>query len=669
MGTIARSLLVACLAGCGPEEEPGPDPGWVTLHRLNRTEYNNTVRDLLGTGLRPADDFPSDDSSFGFDNIASVLSISPLQAELYRRAAELLATEALRQPGSTTERFAQADFDLKPGITPRGSFLVLGTLVDVGAPVKMSQPGRYRIAVRAYQDPAGLEPAQMGVLLGDNMIKVLPVPATAEAPAVYETLVDVSAGARYLSLVFLNDYYDVMNRQDRNLAIEWIAVEGPLDAPAKNPARGRILRCDPREDGEEACARQIIAALGRRAWRRPLSEEELDALGALAAGPREDGEGFEAGVALAVQAILLSPHFLFRVELDPEDRGDRAHRLSDHELAARLSYLLWSSMPDEALDRLADAGALRDGDVLLGEVDRMLGDPRADALLDNFFGQWLATRALAEHRPDSNAFPAWSEELRRSMAGETRLFLGDFLRGGAGLDQLLTAPSSYVDATLARHYGVQIKGEGFQRVALPPGRRGLLTQGSVLTLSSYPTRTSPVRRGKWVLDRLLCSPPAPPPPGIVADLGAPGARGSLRERLEAHRKDPACAGCHARMDPIGLGLERFDGIGALRSEDNGVAVDASGQLEGAAFDGADQLSALLAADPRLPACAVRALFTYALGRAPQGLDDERLAALSAGFRDSGQQLRALLARIVENEAFRRRRREPEPSGDGGEVSP
>jgi hypothetical protein len=329
-----------------------------------------------------------------------------------------------------------------------------------------------------------------------------------------------------------------------------------------------------------------------------------------------------------------------------------------------MSYFLWSTMPDDPLARLADEGRLRDEAVLRTQVQRMLADPKADALIDNFAAQWLYLRTLTDVQPDYAAFPAWTEELRQAMRTETQLTLRELFRGAGTLDQLLLGEFTFVNARLAQFYGLPAQGGTFARVSLAgTPRRGVLTQGSLLTVTSYPTRTSPVKRGKWVLEQLLCSAPPPPPPGVEGLTDSPGARGSIRQRLEEHRKNPVCASCHSLMDPIGFGLENFSGIGAYRTMDNGAPVDASGKLpDGRTFAGARELAGLLATDPRFPRCTAEKLYTYALGRGPEELDQERLQALGNALVKSGYKAQDLITSIVLSETFRFRRGEPVQGG-------
>lgn len=650
-----------------PAPPPGvPDPGRVTLHRLNRVEYNNTVRDLFGTTRTPADDFPADDRGYGFDNIADVLTMSPLQLELYQTAAEALVSEALRNPVVPSVRTQHEGESLRGSVgAATSNAWNLWSNGELPAQFTPTAPGRFHITVRAWQSRGGPDDARMNILVDGRAVMGFTVSNLAASPGEFGADVTLTSTLPVtVAAEFTNDYYDPAAMQDRNLFVDWIRVDGPIDAsgPA-NPARARILTCDPTATaGEAACARQVIAAFARKAWRRPVADAEVARLAALVDVAHAHGEGFEAGVRLALQAVILSPNFVFRVELDGDPASPVAHPLNDHELASRLSYFLWSSMPDDELFSLADAGRLHDPVTLRAQVTRMLADPKARALTDNFAGQWLYTRSLAEHDADPARFPSFTPTMRAAFRAETEAYFEAFLRDDIGMEQFLTAPFTFVDDGLARYYGIAAPpGAGVRRVALTGGPRGgLLTQASLLTVTSHADRTSPVRRGQWVLNQLMCEPP-PPAPADVPPLPVQTVpTGSLRQRFEMHRADPSCAACHADMDPIGFAFEHFDAVGAWRDRDDGFAIDTTGTLpgSGASFDGATALAALLARDPRYPRCVTRQWFTYALGRGPEPYDDAALDAISHDWSAAGMRLRDLVTRIVTSDSFTQRRGEP-----------
>lgn len=541
MGALVLALT-AC-QGSDSSDKPSPNDGGNSaqrlpdtpsqlLRRLNRTEYANTVRELLGPGARTAQEFPADDQVGGYDNNAQVQGVSPLLLEKYAQAAEELVQSAL-----------------------------------------------------ASTNPEG---------------------------------------------------------------------------------RARVLTCDFSGANEEACGRDILTRFGRRAWRRPLSSEEVTRLNGLVRASRAAGDSFEVALGVGLQAILTSPHFLFRVELDPVPGARDVHPLGDLELATRLSYFLWSGPPDEALLTVAEAGKLREPAELERQARRMLADPRAQALVDNFGGQWLRTRALTHAQPSPSLFPTYAAaQLGPAMAAETGLVFAEFLREDRSVLDLLDADFTYVNAALAAHYGLpgtfSPDPKQFTRVSLPAQgqRRGLLTHGSILTLNATPTRNSTVKRGKWVLGQLLCQEPPPPPPDVPLLPSGP-VSGSLRERMEQHVSNPACSGCHGSMDPIGFALEHYDAIGAWRATDGVYPIDARASFpDGRSFNGALELGSVLKEDPTLPDCVVRHVFTYAMGRQPEGVDEQTLAGLSRTFKDRGYRMRELLVQVVLDPAFRNRRPQEE----------
>jgi hypothetical protein len=547
-----RAALVTLLlwaAGCvgtiegasGPEQGAAPvapppaavadaarDVNRVDLHRLNNSEYHNTMRDLLGVNNTPAASFIGDEKAHGFDNIAAALGMTDAQYEQYWNAAD--------------------------------------TLIEA-----------------TFADPK---------------------------------------------------------------------------------LRARIVTCDPDTGDASACTSEIIRRFGLRAFRRPLAQAEVESFADLAAEARAMSEPFERTIALVAQAMLASPQFLYRVELDPDPSSATAHPLDPYELASRLSYLVWSSMPDQALFELAASGELNEAATLTRELDRMLKDPRADAFVSSFAGQWLGMRELQSHTVDKTIFPEWSEPLRDAMVHEGLSYFDEFFRGERSLDQFFTAQLHFANGSLAKLYGVA-GGSSDKPIAVAQ-RQGFMGLAGFLTLTSFSYRTAPTLRGKWVLENLLCQPVAPPPanvPQLEESAAKSGDDASLnvRERLAEHRTNPACAACHNLLDPIGFGLERFDAVGHYR-ERYGASepIDSTGMLpNGETFDGLLELSDLLASDQRLEDCASRKLLTYALARAPTQSDEPYLAAIRAASSANGNHLGSLLTAIVESDLFRMRRGEPE----------
>ncbi len=639
-------------------EQKEIDVARVTLHRLNRAEYNNTVRDLLGDTTRPADNFPDDDFGYGFNNIADVLSLSPLHLELYQSTAEALVDAALAggPVTSQTQRFEAETVGSTVGAAGADHWNLYST-GEIATVVTFESDGDYTFRVRARQSQAGPDDAMMSVTLNGQPLETFTV--TPETMTTFEVSAEVNAGAHQVGVTFENDFYDPAAGADRNLYVDWFEVEGPTGVAAapETGARASIMTCTPADSSEAECASQILSQFARRAWRRPVEQDELTRLVAFVDLAKSEGDDFETGIRLALQAILVSPNFIFRVELDPDPNSDEPHPLTQYELASRLSYFLWSSMPDDELLDLAEAGQLADEATLRQQVTRMLDDPKSAALIDNFATQWLFIDVIRDHEPDYAEFPTFDDELRASMRTETRMFIAELFETNADIRDLLLARFSFIDARLAQHYEVPAPAnDGFQRVTFQgDGRRGLLSHGGLLTSLSFPTRTSPVKRGAWVLGNLLCAEPPAPPPG-VENLPTSTTEGkTLREQMEAHATDPSCSSCHRLMDPIGFGMENYDGIGAWRDQDNGAPVDSSGKLpDGTEFNGAAELADIIADMESYPSCVTEKTLTYALGRGVHYWDEPQIDLIlerlgeSFGFRD-------LISEIVVSPAFRMRR--------------
>lgn len=636
--------------------EVAADPGRPTLRRLNRAEYANTIRDLFGVDFDAAGEFPVDDAGHGFDNVGDALSLPDMLLDKYVAAAERVAALAVADPDDAEPRRRRvpgADLEGK-GSGMRGKARGLASNGEVGVEFDFPRAGEYVVRARTYGDQAGDDVVRIALKLGREEKGRFEVPATAAKPQEDELRLRVDAGRRRVAVAFLNDYYapkdpDPKNR-DRNLAVEWIEVVGPVDPPAHSAFQR--LELEPRTRGS---LRDVIARLLRRAWRRPPEAREVDRVVALV--QREPT--FEAAVRLAVQAALVSPHFLFLVEREPDGAAaGAARRLNAHELAARLSYALWSTMPDDALSRVADDGSLLGDEVLHAQVRRMLRDPRASALARNFGAQWLQTRNLDRFVPDPARFPAFDAELAASMRTEAELFFDAVLREGRGVRELIDADFTFVDERLARHYGLPgVHGPEMRRVPVDRAvRGGVLGMAAVLAVTSNPTRTSPVKRGKWILDNLLGAPTPPPPPGVGVIDEAPAAvrAASLRERLEEHRKNTECAACHARLDPLGFGLENYDATGAWRSTEEGHAVSARGTLpDGRSFEGLAGLKSILGQGDAFVRCFTEKLATYALGRGLTRRDRAATEAIVAGLgRDPA--VEDVVWAIVRSDAFRRR---------------
>lgn len=640
-------------------------PGRVTLRRLNRAEYNNTIRDLVGIDFAPAADFPSDDVGYGFDNIGDVLTLPPLLFEKYLAAAE----EVMRSAIVTVETLqplvslAGGELARTGGVRRQRAFAGMYSHGTVAANVVFPADGEYRVRIVAYGDQAGGEPPHMSIRLNDEEVGAADVAAVADNPQPYEVVVRAPAGSQQVSATFTNDYYDPNdpdpNNRDRNLIIvrlEVLPLTLPNDLP---PAHKAIFITSPEaEGGPTAAARKILQKFASRAYRRPVRPEELERLVQLFDQARSAGDSFERAIQAACTAVLCSPNFLFLVEQEPEP-GQASRALGDYELATRLSYFLWSSMPDDVLFALAEEGSLVRPDVLAAQARRMLSDARSAALVENFATQWLTIRRLELVSPDRKLFPSFDEELRRAMYQESVLFFSDVVQNDRSVLDLLDANYTFLNERLAKHYGIEgVTGPEFRRVALPDRRRGgVLTQASVLTVTSNPTRTSPVKRGKWILEPLFGTPPPPPPAAVEPLAEGPTTNGTtLRQRMEQHRANPNCAVCHAKLDPLGFGLENYDPIGAWRSDDGGQPIDSSGELpDGSRFSGPEQLKDLLLArqDDFVRAFAEK-LLTYALGRGLEPYDRCTVDDVVAAARADGYRFSSFVLAIVASDAFRRR---------------
>jgi hypothetical protein len=654
--------------GDGDGDALGPDPGRVTIHRLNNAEYNNTVHDLFFgmVDWSPADEFPADEHSFGFDNISDVQNLSPLHFELYSRAAETMVADALRvAPNPELNQWEAESMDVTQttgGPGGGGSFWNIYSNGEVYSTFEAGGEGSYLFSTRAYAQQAGAELAHMVMTIDNVLVYEADITATLpDLAEVHEVEVQLQAGIHKVAVGFTNDYYDADLMEDRNLLVDWLQIEGPND-PVPNPIRDLIVTCDPLADGEDVCLRQIIDEFVTRAWRRPLTPAEVEALMGLYGVAQDEGQGFEDALHLILEAALSSPHFLFRAELDDDPTSPEPHPLGEYELASRLSYFLWSSMPDDELFALAAEGTLSQPAVLEQQVERMLADPKSEALVENFAGQWLYIRALDDVFKDTWTFPEFDDELRASMRTEMEEFFRSFITESRSMRDLLNGTSTKIDDRLAAIYGVEPVGPGWVEVDLAGiPRRGLLTSPGLMTVLSHPVTTSPVKRGKWVLDQLLCIPPPPPPPDVEIPPPDPDSGETMREQLAKHREDPACAQCHDLIDPIGLAFENYDPIGKYRLQDKGYDIDASGEMptDGDYFADAIELADLLAADEEFPHCTVRKTFIYALGRGLTLEDVDYLEAIESEFILADMRFADLVKLIVTSEPFTHRRGEPE----------
>lgn len=643
-------------------EEDELDPGRVTMHRLTNAEYDNTIRDLFfGLPVSPSAEFPADEVSLGFDNISDVQSVTPVLFELYERAAEQTIAEALTSTGGggATQHHEAEDVGGTVGNVCCGGFWNLNSNGEIATTMTVEAAGDHELVVRAYGQQAGPDLPHMVMTVDGAVVGELDVAAVAAAPGEHAVVVNLGAGNHAVSVAFTNDFFDANAGADRNLYIDWIELRPVGGDPTS--IRDKVLTCVPEPGNEEPCAEEILRAFTKRAFRRPVADAEVDGLVGLVSDALASDQTWDEAISIGLQAVLISPHFLFRVEIDPEPASLTPHLVNDYELATRLSYFVWSTMPDDELTAQADAGTLHEPQALETQVRRMLQDPRAEALVANFAGQWLYLRNLdGGLAKDYDAFPDFDAELQASMKTESEMFFRTFITEGRSLRELLTAKETFVDARLAEHYGLPaLEGEGFQRVSLEGlPRRGLLTQPGLMSVLSHSVTTSPVKRGKWVLEQLMCIVPPPPPPGVEVPPFEPVPGATTRELLEEHRKNPECAACHNIMDPIGLGFEHYDAVGRFRTEESGAPIDASGNLPtGETFDDALGMVELLADSEDFTFCTSRKTLTYALGRETSVVDLPYVEEIMADFEAADMTLEGLLVAVATNDTFRMRRGE------------
>lgn len=650
------------------------DPGWFIIHRLNRAEYRNTLRDLLGIDPRGHDlaaGLPQDDTGYGFDNIAAVLSMSPLQIEGYLDAAER-ALEIALGPAvveSDTPRPVRNMTNTTGGRPlPTGGFVLNSNGARTG-PVEIPVTGEYEIAVTTWGERGGDELPRLSVRVDRREVAAAFVEGLRDTPQTERVRLRLEKGTRQIAAHFTNDFWQP-GVADRNLAIEQVTIAGPLPGSVEHPpTRQSVLWSRPADDSVQAgrdAAAVMLERFASRAFRRAVRPEELAGLVNLYARARAEGDTHEESMRVALSAVLISPGFLYRSIDNPQaDEPQSIYALSSHELASRLSYFLWSSTPDEELHALAVAGRLNDDAVLRTQVRRMLADPKADAFIENFAGQWLHLRNLDRLSIDRTRFPEYTSELRDAMITEAVMFFGDLVRNNRPVTELIDSKHTYLNGPLAALYGfadLAGMGDQFRRVDLPEDspRGGILTMGAVLTVTSNPTRTSPVKRGLYVLEQILGTPPPPPPPEIPPLEQAEtqtAHHASLREQLAAHLTDMTCASCHNRMDPLGLAMENFNAIGQWRDADESGPIDASGTLPGGvSFVGPQELKEiLLGREDLFIENLTRKLMTYALGRGVEPFDRPTVARIVEHTRENGDQITAIIEGIVLSDAFRKAR--------------
>lgn len=649
------------------------NPGRVTIRRLNRAEYDNTIRDLLGVDFQPSKDFPLDEVGYGFDNIGDVLSLSPILMEKYLNAAESVVTNAILSElpvWPPVSRYQAEEFGTMEDDIVRAEGPVMGFYREGSAShsITLEQSGDFKLRIRAYGQQAGPDHAKLEVTINGEAPQVIDVDAFADKPRTYTIKSHLSQGDNRLSLAYLNNY-NVQDHPvaelngDRNLFVDYVEIEGPqnVERPALPETHTRIIPGQPKPGKELAYAKKILKSFTKRAWRRPVNNSELDRLTALVGYALEQNTTFEESIQVGLQAVLTSPNFLFRWELDPNEKeGKGTRQLNEYELASRLSYFLWSSMPDEELFALAEEGRLSDPEVIKHQVERMIQDPKSDAFVTNFAGQWLQFRSLDTLTPDPTRFPGYNDELRQAMQRESELFFAEIMRTNRSLTDFLDADFTYLNETLARHYGMEgVSGKEFQRVGLDANsqRGGVLTQASVLTLTSNPTRTSPVLRGKWILEQIMGTPPPPPPPDapLLEESEEAVLSGSLRERMEKHRIKPDCATCHEKMDPIGFAFENFNAVGEWRDLDEGFPIDPSGKLpDGTEFNGPKDLIKELMNRDTFVRSVIEKMLTFALGRGLEYYDQCTVNDIFEALSADHLKFQSLVQSIVLSNPFQQR---------------
>ncbi|TVR55348.1 MAG: DUF1592 domain-containing protein [Puniceicoccaceae bacterium] len=655
-----------------PVDPRRPDPGRAVIRRLNRSEYRHAVQDIFGVSFDPTTDFPPDDSGYGFDHIADVLTLSPLLVEQLMAAAERVAAAVIPDP------------EAPPGVLPLASLPWAGSEAGEGLAMRYSngtvsvathlpQAGRYRLLLDLYQDRAGDEPAKATVSVNGRSVGEVEANGSRQNPRRRTVEADLVAGRNEIALHYFNDFYlpaqSGRRAQDRNFYLADARLEGPLHPPGKASSLPDWVGPLHEDESRRAWTERTLAPIVRLAWRRTPESGELRRLADLVLESGRAGDNLPAALQVALQAILLSPNFLFIGEPSPpEATPGRPVPISDHALATRLAFFLWNGPPDTALLDLAASGKLREN--LSSEADRLLADPRAARFLRNFTGQWLHVRNLPFRSPDPSLHPEWSPALARTLEQETYRFMADFLTNGRPVTEMLTAGHTFADADLAAYYGLDFPAgeDGIVRLDLPPGRRaGLLGQAGVLTVTSYPNRTSPVLRGVFVLEQLLGTPPPPAPADIpsLAEDDDPHAEltATLRERLERHRAEPSCAACHALFDPIGFALEGFDALGRPRTHAGGLPIETSGTLtSGRQVDSAESLARALATERRgdFRRALARKLLTYALGRGLDYYDRPAVDEILRRAAREGDTLPAYLHAVVASFPFQHQRG-PDPS--------
>ena len=675
-----------------------PDPGRITVRRLNRVEYRNSVRDLLGADFDPTENFPADDVGHGFDNIGDVLTMSPLLMERYLEAAEAIATRViiLNPPKPSTNYINTKYLNPRHKDVPDGRFRLLdpnaaepwksGPFITPAVPLKLLHDAETYFRATLYAETESETPVQVALFIQGkdlehvspqeelarlagydrttkNRIKILKIfEITARDPKKLQTIRHLVSRVPNIDNAGIAMVKPAEGELQSRLQIRSITSVGPLETRPKSHLK--ILACTP-DISQIEQTREVLTRLLRMAYRRLPTENEVEQLVQFVESVQADGAKWEAGIQQAIKVILCSPKFLFRLELDDRPQSEEPRPIDEFHLASRLSYFLWSSIPDDELLELAQKNLLTEN--LEEQVKRMLADPKAMELATNFGVQWLQIQRLETVTPDPERFPTFNSKLRKAMLKETELFLESIFREDRSILDLIDADYTFVNQRLGGHYeiwrnaqGEPIKGNTFQRVALKnPARGGILTQASVLTVTSNPTRTSPVKRGRWVLEQLLGSPPPPPPPDVpeLEEDHDKITGTTLRERLEQHREDPACANCHAKMDPIGFAMENYNAIGKYRTKEGELEIDSAGQLpDGTSFDGIADLKQIIKdRKKQFAQCLTEKMLIFALGRGLEYYDKPTIERIVRELEANDYRSSVLITEIIKSDPFRLRR--------------
>ena len=650
-----------------------PNPGSVTLRRLNRAEYRNTVRDLLEIDYPPAAGFPGDDVGYGFDNIGDVLTLPPLLMEKYITAAEEISRKAIiaPEPGRAFESIRKPT-ELSAGSAGKsyGSTFSFYSNGKITIEEQLPWKGEYLLELGMTGTPAAGEYPRMNVLIDGKKVDSLTVQTSSSAgPKNFVVPLKIAkAGKRSIALEFTNDKTVEAKKgklaEDRNIEIYDLKITGreaaaPIPESQLSASHRSIVKARPGTGvSVEQAATEVIRPLASKAFRRRATDQEVKRLATLVNKVVESGESYEGGLQVGLQAILVSPSFLFKVEEPAAQVAGQFPMLTDFELATRMSYFLWSSMPDQELLVVASKKQLRDPAILKQQIDRMIKNKRSSAFVENFAGQWLTLRKLDQFVPNANLFPQWQDEIPALARRETILFFEHILREDKSIMRLLDADYSFMNNQLAKFYNIPgVEGTEFRMVSTKGHKRlGLLTHASILAVTSNPTRTSPVKRGKWVLENLLGTPPPPAPPG-VPELDKAELTGTLRQRMEQHRSDPACASCHKLMDPVGLALENYDAIGRWRTIDYGQPIDASGELpDGEKIKGPADLIRNIGGKnaDKFVRCLSEKLLVYGLGRGLEYYDRCAIDKIQAKLIQDDYRFSTLIYEIVSSDPFQRK---------------